>query len=86
MFIHFVTFLSLHLASVEDYLAPSSLEIPTFVPPENLNPTIYISEEGVSAQLPSTRKEKNLKMLSLAVRIDLNLVKNVKVWQKMYSV
>ncbi|XP_077315666.1 autophagy-related protein 2 homolog A [Lithobates pipiens] len=67
-----------HKATVEDYLAPSSLEIPTFVPPENLNPTIYISEEGVSAQLPSSRKEKNLKMLSLAVRIDLNLVKNVK--------
>ncbi|XP_018409817.1 PREDICTED: autophagy-related protein 2 homolog A [Nanorana parkeri] len=67
-----------HKAIVEDYLPPSSLEIPTFVPPANLNPTIYISEEGVSAQLSSTRKEKNLKMLSLAVRIDLNLVKNVK--------
>ncbi|XP_072277479.1 autophagy-related protein 2 homolog A isoform X2 [Pyxicephalus adspersus] len=67
-----------HKAAVEDYLAPSSLEIPTFVPPANLNPTIYISGEGVFAQLPSTRKEKNVKMLSLAVRIDLNLVKNVK--------
>ncbi|KAM9301925.1 autophagy-related protein 2 homolog A [Gastrophryne carolinensis] len=67
-----------HKAAVEDYLAPSSLEMPTFVPPANLNPTIYISEEGVSAQLSGTRKEKNLKMLSLSVRIDLNLVKNVK--------
>ncbi|XP_063800905.1 autophagy-related protein 2 homolog A isoform X1 [Pseudophryne corroboree] len=67
-----------HKAAVEDYLPPSVLEIPTFVPPANLNPTIYISDEGVSAQLSGIRKDKNPKMLSLAVRIDLNLVKNVK--------
>ncbi|XP_044125665.1 autophagy-related protein 2 homolog A [Bufo gargarizans] len=67
-----------HKATVEDYLPPSTLEIPTFVAPSNLNPTVYISEEGVSAQLSGARKEKTLKMLSLSVRIDLNLVKNVK--------
>ncbi|KAG9475554.1 hypothetical protein GDO78_003774 [Eleutherodactylus coqui] len=67
-----------HKAFVEDYLPPSTLEIPTFVPPANLNPTIYISEDGVSAQLSGARKDKSPKMLSLSVRIDLNLVKNVK--------
>ncbi|CAH2325246.1 autophagy-related 2 homolog A [Pelobates cultripes] len=67
-----------HKAAVEDYLLPVTLEMPTFLPPKNLDPTIYISEDGVSAQLSGLRKDKNLKMLSLAVRIDLNLVKNVK--------
>uniref|UniRef100_A0A8C5WLY3 Autophagy related 2A n=1 Tax=Leptobrachium leishanense TaxID=445787 RepID=A0A8C5WLY3_9ANUR len=67
-----------HKAAVEDYLPPISLEIPTFMPPKDLDPTIYISEEGVSAQLSGLRKDKIPKMLSLAVRIDLNLVKNVK--------
>ncbi|KAG8438091.1 hypothetical protein GDO86_008686 [Hymenochirus boettgeri] len=67
-----------HKAMVEDYSAPERLEIPTFVHPAHLDPTIYLSEEGVSAQLSGTRKERNQKMLSLAVRIDLNLVKNVK--------
>uniref|UniRef100_A0A6I8RPR6 Autophagy-related protein 2 homolog A n=1 Tax=Xenopus tropicalis TaxID=8364 RepID=A0A6I8RPR6_XENTR len=68
-----------HKATVKDYLAPVSLEIPTFLHPTNLDPTIYLSEEGVSAQLSGARKDRNQKMLSLAVRIDLNLVKNVKV-------
>eukprot|EP00079_Xenopus_tropicalis_P034822 XP_017948593.1 PREDICTED: autophagy-related protein 2 homolog A isoform X1 [Xenopus tropicalis] len=67
-----------HKATVKDYLAPVSLEIPTFLHPTNLDPTIYLSEEGVSAQLSGARKDRNQKMLSLAVRIDLNLVKNVK--------
>ncbi|XP_053305388.1 autophagy-related protein 2 homolog A [Spea bombifrons] len=67
-----------HKAAVEDYLPPVSLELPTFMPPKNLDPTIYPSEEGVLAQLSGIRKDRNSKMLSLAVRIDLNLVKNVK--------
>ncbi|KAM8940476.1 autophagy-related protein 2 homolog A isoform 2-T2 [Pelodytes ibericus] len=67
-----------HKAAVEDYLPPVSLELPTFVLPKNLDPTIYTSEEGVSSQLSGARKERSPKMLSLAVRIDLNLVKNVK--------
>ncbi|KAM4720661.1 autophagy-related protein 2 homolog A [Rhinophrynus dorsalis] len=67
-----------HKAAVEDYLPPDSLEMPTFLPPTNLDPTIYISEEGVSAQQSGARKDRNRKMLSLAVQIDLNLVKNVK--------
>ncbi|KAM4617539.1 autophagy-related protein 2 homolog A isoform 2-T2 [Discoglossus pictus] len=67
-----------HKAAVEDYLPPSSLDMPTFLPPAHLDPTIYPSEEGVSAQLSGARKARSPKMLSLSVRIDLNLVKNVK--------
>ncbi|XP_053576099.1 autophagy-related protein 2 homolog A isoform X2 [Bombina bombina] len=67
-----------HKATIEDYLPPTNLEIPTFLPPAHLEPTIYPSEEGVSAQLSGARKDRNSRMLSLAIRIDLNLVKNVK--------
>lgn len=67
-----------HKASVEHYFMPEKLEVPNFHPPEQLNPIIYLSEDGVMTKLSSGRKDKNLKMLSTAIKIDLDLKKNVK--------
>nr|XP_014354197.1 PREDICTED: autophagy-related protein 2 homolog A [Latimeria chalumnae] len=67
-----------HKAIVEDYLLPDRLEVPNFYPPEQLNPTIYCSEEGVETKLCGGRKEKSLNMLSTAIKINLDMKKNVK--------
>ncbi|KAJ1106499.1 hypothetical protein NDU88_003900 [Pleurodeles waltl] len=67
-----------HKASVEDYFLLEKLEVPNFYPPEHLNPIIYFSEDGVMANLSSMRKDKNLRMLSTAIKINLDLKKNVK--------
>ncbi|XP_075438142.1 autophagy-related protein 2 homolog A-like, partial [Ascaphus truei] len=68
-----------HKATVPDCLPPTKLEVPDHQAPTHLDPTIYTSEEGVSAQLSGARKDRSPKMLSLAVRIDLDLERNVKV-------
>ncbi|XP_073208031.1 autophagy-related protein 2 homolog A isoform X2 [Lepidochelys kempii] len=67
-----------HKAVVEDYFLASRLEIPSFSPPDRLHPTIYSSEEGVLSGLAGGRKDRPLKMLSAAIRINLDLKKNIK--------
>ncbi|XP_034632027.1 autophagy-related protein 2 homolog A isoform X1 [Trachemys scripta elegans] len=67
-----------HKAVVEDYFLASRLEIPSFTPPDRLHPTIYSSEEGVLSGLAGGRKDRPLKMLSAAIRINLDLKKNIK--------
>ncbi|KAJ6656924.1 hypothetical protein lerEdw1_002925 [Lerista edwardsae] len=63
---------------VEDYLMAGQLEIPSFLPPEGLHPTIYASQEGTIAWPLGAKKDGPLKMLSLAVQINLDLEKNIK--------
>ncbi|XP_044775571.1 autophagy-related protein 2 homolog A isoform X2 [Neomonachus schauinslandi] len=69
-----------HRAVVEDHLLPSRLELPSFVPPAQLAPTIYPSEEGVTERGASGPKGQGRgpHMLSTAVRIHLDPHKNVK--------
>ncbi|XP_054846840.1 autophagy-related protein 2 homolog A [Eublepharis macularius] len=67
-----------HKAVVEDYLMADHLEIPSFLPPEGLNPTIYASQEGTVAWPLGTKKDGPVKMLSLAIQINLDLEKNIK--------
>ncbi|XP_074861266.1 autophagy-related protein 2 homolog A isoform X2 [Carettochelys insculpta] len=67
-----------HKAVVEDYFLPTRLEIPNFTSPDRLHPTIYSSEEGVLSGLAGSRKDRPLKMLSAAIRINLDLKKNIK--------
>ncbi|XP_023593991.1 autophagy-related protein 2 homolog A [Trichechus manatus latirostris] len=69
-----------HQAAMDDYLLPSSLEVPSFTPPAHLTPTIYPSEEGVIEQGTSAQKGQGRAphMLSTAVRIHLDPRKNVK--------
>lgn len=68
-------------ATVDDYLLPIHLELPSFAPPAQLVPTIYPSEEGVTKWGASGRKgqAQDPHMLSAAVRIHLDPQKNVKV-------
>ncbi|XP_067328652.1 autophagy-related protein 2 homolog A [Anolis sagrei] len=67
-----------HKAVVEDYLMAEHLEIPSFLPPEGLHPTIYASQEGTVAWPLGSKKEGPHKMLSLAIQINLDLEKNIK--------
>ncbi|XP_059566161.1 autophagy-related protein 2 homolog A isoform X1 [Myotis daubentonii] len=69
-----------HRATVDDYLLPIHLELPSFTPPAQLVPTIYPSEEGVTKWGASGRKGQGQAphMLSAAVRIHLDPQKNVK--------
>ncbi|XP_036286351.1 autophagy-related protein 2 homolog A isoform X2 [Pipistrellus kuhlii] len=69
-----------HRATVDDYLLPIRLELPSFAPPAQLVPTIYPSEEGVTKWGASGRKgqAQGPHMLSAAVRIHLDPQKNVK--------
>ncbi|XP_042294778.1 autophagy-related protein 2 homolog A isoform X2 [Sceloporus undulatus] len=67
-----------HKAVVEDYLMADHLEIPNFLPPEGLHPTIYTSQEGPITWPLGSKKEGPLKMLSLAIQINLDLEKNIK--------
>lgn len=65
-------------AVVEDYLTAEHLEIPNFLPPDGLHPTIYASQEG-SINWPLGAKKDVVKMLSVAIKINLDLEKNIKV-------
>ncbi|XP_063002254.1 LOW QUALITY PROTEIN: autophagy-related protein 2 homolog A [Elgaria multicarinata webbii] len=67
-----------HKAVVEDYLMAEHLETPNFLPPEGLHPTIYASQEGPISWPLGAKKEGPLKMLSLAIQINLDLEKNIK--------
>ncbi|XP_039616656.1 autophagy-related protein 2 homolog A isoform X1 [Polypterus senegalus] len=67
-----------HKAVVADSTLPERLEIPHFTPPPHLNPTIYPSEEGVSCKSAADRRIHELHMLSTAIKINLDLQKNVK--------
>ncbi|XP_036114200.1 autophagy-related protein 2 homolog A isoform X1 [Molossus molossus] len=67
-----------HRGTVDDYLLPSHLELPSFAPPAHLVPTIYPSEEGVTERGASGRKGQGPHMLSAAVRIHLDPHKNIK--------
>ncbi|KAM8815025.1 autophagy-related protein 2 homolog A isoform 3-T3 [Rhynchonycteris naso] len=67
-----------HRATVDDYLLPRHLELPSFAPPAQLVPTIYPSEEGVIERGASSPKGQGPHMLSTAVRIHLDPHKNVK--------
>ncbi|XP_029142482.1 autophagy-related protein 2 homolog A, partial [Protobothrops mucrosquamatus] len=66
-----------HKAVVEDYLTAEHLEIPNFLPPDGLHPTIYASQEG-SINWPLGAKKDVVKMLSVAIKINLDLEKNIK--------
>ncbi|XP_012721537.2 autophagy-related protein 2 homolog A [Fundulus heteroclitus] len=64
-----------HRAVVQDTSIPERLEMPSFTPPKDLDPTIYPTEVGVS----SVRgREGDPQMLSTAIRITLDLQRNVK--------
>ncbi|XP_061461555.1 autophagy-related protein 2 homolog A isoform X2 [Rhineura floridana] len=67
-----------HKAVMEDYLMAEHLEIPNFLPPEGLHPTIYASQEGPVTWPLGSKKDGPLKMLSLAIQINLDLEKNIK--------
>ncbi|XP_005384601.1 PREDICTED: autophagy-related protein 2 homolog A isoform X3 [Chinchilla lanigera] len=69
-----------HRAALDDYVLPSHLHLPSFVPPAHLAPTIYPSEEGVIEQGASGCKGqgRGAPMLTAAVRIHLDPHKNVK--------
>ncbi|KAF0039814.1 hypothetical protein F2P81_008049 [Scophthalmus maximus] len=51
------------------------LEIPSFAPPKHLDPTIYPTEVGVSSV---SGREGDLQMLSTAIKVTLDLQRNVK--------
>ncbi|XP_043982946.1 autophagy-related protein 2 homolog A isoform X1 [Gambusia affinis] len=64
-----------HRAVVKDTSVPERLEMPSFTPPTQLEPTIYPTELGVS----SVRgREEEPQMLSTAIKITLDLQRNVK--------
>uniref|UniRef100_A0A3B5KV18 Autophagy related 2A n=1 Tax=Xiphophorus couchianus TaxID=32473 RepID=A0A3B5KV18_9TELE len=64
-----------HRAVVKDTSIPERLEMPSFTPPTQLDPTIYPTELGVS----SVRgREEEPQMLSTAIKITLDLQRNVK--------
>ncbi|KAJ8282805.1 hypothetical protein COCON_G00053240 [Conger conger] len=64
-----------HRAVVPDSAIPTRLEVPRFAPPEHLDPTIYPTEVGVSSV---GGREDGAQMLSTAIKITLDLQKNVK--------
>uniref|UniRef100_A0A8C9WNT2 Autophagy related 2A n=1 Tax=Scleropages formosus TaxID=113540 RepID=A0A8C9WNT2_SCLFO len=64
-----------HKAVVPDSPIPARLEIPGFLPPQCLNSTIYPTEAGVSNV---GGREAGMQMLSTAIKITLDLQKNVK--------
>ncbi|XP_035267111.1 autophagy-related protein 2 homolog A [Anguilla anguilla] len=64
-----------HRAAVPDSPIPTQLEVPSFTPPEHLDPTIYPTEVGVSSV---GGREDGAQMLSTAIKITLDLQKNVK--------
>ncbi|XP_029021444.1 autophagy-related protein 2 homolog A [Betta splendens] len=64
-----------HQAVLKDTPIPSRLEMPNFSPPKHLDPTIYPTEVGVSSV---SGRESELQMLSTAIKITLDLQRNVK--------
>ncbi|KAJ8338027.1 hypothetical protein SKAU_G00369930 [Synaphobranchus kaupii] len=64
-----------HRAVVPDSDIPTQLEAPSFTPPEHLDPTIYATEVGVSSV---GGREDGAQMLSTAIKITVDLQKNVK--------
>ncbi|KAJ0002898.1 hypothetical protein NQD34_008047 [Periophthalmus magnuspinnatus] len=64
-----------HRAVMHDLLIPAHLEICSFTPPKHLDPTIYPTEAGVSSV---SGRESDSMMLSTAIKITLDLQKNVK--------
>lgn len=63
-------------ADVPDSPTPVRLEMPKFIPPNHLDPTIYPTEVGVSSV---AGRETGGQMLSTAIKITLDLQRNVKV-------
>lgn len=66
-------------AVLDDYPLPERLELPSFTPPARLRPTLYPSEEGVPGRPAGGRRDQPAKMLVAAIRIHLDLDKNIKV-------
>ncbi|XP_030620868.1 autophagy-related protein 2 homolog A [Chanos chanos] len=64
-----------HKATVPDSPIPVRLEMPRFTPPSHLDPTIYPTEVGVSCV---GGRETDVQMLSTAIKITLDLQRNVK--------
>lgn len=64
---------------MEDYLTAEHLEIPNFLPPDGLHPTIYATQEGPISWPLGAKKDGPFKMLSVAIQINLDMQKNIKV-------
>lgn len=64
-----------HRAVVKHTPIPQRLELPSFSPPKHLDPTIYPTEVGVSSV---SGREGVQHMLSTAIKITLDLQRNVK--------
>ncbi|KAF6726611.1 Autophagy-related 2-like protein A [Oryzias melastigma] len=64
-----------HQAVVKPATIPERLEMPSFTPPKHLDPTIYPTEVGVSSV---SGREGEPQMLSTAIKITLDLQRNVK--------
>uniref|UniRef100_A0A8C5EBN1 Autophagy related 2A n=1 Tax=Gouania willdenowi TaxID=441366 RepID=A0A8C5EBN1_GOUWI len=64
-----------HRAIVKETSIPERLEIPIFTAPKHLEPTIYPTEVGVSSV---GGREGEPQMLSTAIKITLDLQRNVK--------
>uniref|UniRef100_A0AAQ5YFL5 Autophagy related 2A n=1 Tax=Amphiprion ocellaris TaxID=80972 RepID=A0AAQ5YFL5_AMPOC len=64
-----------HRAVVKDTPIPQRLEMPSFIAPKHLDPTIYPTEVGVSSV---SGREGEPQMLSTAIKITLDLQRNVK--------
>uniref|UniRef100_A0A665XDY6 Autophagy related 2A n=1 Tax=Echeneis naucrates TaxID=173247 RepID=A0A665XDY6_ECHNA len=64
-----------HRAVVKDTPIPQRLEMPSFTSPKHLDPTIYPTEVGVSSV---SGREGEQQMLSTAIKITLDLQRNVK--------
>uniref|UniRef100_A0AAQ5XQF3 Autophagy related 2A n=1 Tax=Amphiprion ocellaris TaxID=80972 RepID=A0AAQ5XQF3_AMPOC len=62
-------------AVVKDTPIPQRLEMPSFIAPKHLDPTIYPTEVGVSSV---SGREGEPQMLSTAIKITLDLQRNVK--------
>lgn len=63
-------------AVVKDTSIPQRLEMPSFVPPKHLAPTIYPTEAGVSSVCG---REGETQMLSTAIKVTLDPQRDVKV-------
>uniref|UniRef100_A0A8C6L4B2 Autophagy related 2A n=1 Tax=Nothobranchius furzeri TaxID=105023 RepID=A0A8C6L4B2_NOTFU len=64
-----------HQAVVKNTPIPERLDMPSFSPPKHLDPTIYPTEVGVSSV---SGREGQSQMLSTAIKITLDLDRNVK--------
>ncbi|XP_051506271.1 autophagy-related protein 2 homolog A-like [Myxocyprinus asiaticus] len=64
-----------HKTEVPDSPIPFRLEMSRFTPPGHLDPTIYLTEVGESS---ISGRETDIQMLSTAIKITLDLERNVK--------